>query len=151
MKVIDFLTWFELHYGVNGVGKTIEAIQTVTMKMQSISNFYSQPFKPDMITEFFDGWEYGVVRDKTDEHGNYAIMEINQKFGDTDICFHFDSNSTNLMTVFYNTDLKNRTDIKDWDEEEFYYPKTLNDFISDCNRAGIELVWREEIERKYFV
>lgn len=30
------------------------------------------------------------------------------------------------------------------------YPETLSDFISDCERAGIELTFKSEIIDKYF-
>jgi hypothetical protein len=29
-------------------------------------------------------------------------------------------------------------------------PNTLDDFINDCNRVGVELLWKEEIVKKYF-
>ncbi len=74
---------------------------------------YAQPFKPEMICKFFEGFreldEYNFI----DDNGNIIIQ------------FSDDYNS-----VIYKLN------------HHWFYPLTLDDFINDCARASIELSWR---------
>jgi len=106
------------------------------------SMFYSQPFKPEMITGLFDGWkidEINTERAKT-------IEKIVLKKGN-------DNKSKNrewAMIEYYH--LIDTDEIKsisygvlnNWiiDETRSKFPRTLDDFINDASRAGIELEWK---------
>lgn len=91
---------------------------------KGVAKFYSQPFKPELITELFEGW----VTDATDEseypYANYwydSSSIISAEFGE-----YFDNNLYLLNQ-----------------ELILCKPRTLDDFINDCQRAGIELTWKE--------
>ena len=116
MKAINFLQWFDLHYGINGMGRTMEGVQTVTLKMQMVADFYSQPFKPEMITELFEGW-HRVLESKTRIH--YANDITGIRF---DYFIHpLDTPKESLMSYSMKGQRYKITD-----------NMTLNDFISDC-------------------
>lgn len=93
--------------------ENIEHGETVSSGLmeRKITSFYSQPFKPEMITELFVGWERKVTKVE------YAMPS--EKFE-------------------YYTGVA------------FIPPVTLNDFISDCQRAGIELTWKPKIIKRHF-
>ena len=80
-------------------------------------DFYSQPFKPELITELFEGWEF-------DKRSLTAFR-----------------NSVDTETVEF--DVNGKMKIHQLSTDVFPYPRTLDDFINDCKRAGIELEWRE--------
>lgn len=94
-----------------------EILNEYIIWFDTLKEFYSQPFKPEMITELFEGWE------GYDGHYYYKKQAI------------FDFGYTNY-------EIKSNINWK--------IPRTLNDFISDCNRAGIELNWKPEIIKQYF-
>lgn len=97
-----------------------------------VAQFFAQPFNPEMIVELFEGWEEGldnyVISKYYDpEEGHFAkyryIIEIDFPY--------------KIYKVYeYKQELK---------EELVYFskpPRTLDEFIIDCQRAGIELEWR---------
>ena len=81
-----------------------------------ILKFYSQPFKPELITELFEGWE---TKD-----------------------FSLYKNDNSHRDIRFNDGITYNFELNDFIEENNYYPRTLDDFINDCQRAGIELEWR---------
>ena len=86
------------------------------------SNFYNQPFDSAMIEKYFKGWEC-VLNDtefQTTQFSQYVNILIEE-----DLII----NHTEKLFC-----------IEDW---ELMLPLTLNHFISDCKRAGINLEWRE--------
>jgi hypothetical protein len=139
MKVLCFLEWFELHHGFNGVGTAIEGIQTVTMKMQTVSNFYSQTFKPELITELFEGWELKETNYKT--FNLYLEIQKDVSYWWAIIRNNKSENCYEIRRIYLAS-------------ERFFlkgiYPQTLDHFITDCQRAGIELTWKPEVINKYF-
>ncbi len=79
----------------------------------------NQPFTPELITKYFKGWEelsngYYVAKY---ELKNYDVT-LNRR--DKSCCYE-----------------------KGLDTYWFKFPRTLDDFITDCQRAGIELEWRD--------
>ena len=93
------------------------------LKELGLIKWYSKrvgvPFKPELITELFAGWGCDVEDDSywfRNNHDkiNYARSEMGGY-------------------IQYDSTLMNQT---------FDIPRTLDDFITDCQRAGIELVWR---------
>lgn len=88
--------------------------------LDGVLSFYSQPFRPELITELFEGWELIKVID------NYEFVFDSDK-----------NNSINLYgeieIILYGEDIL---------LSKYWYPRTLDDFINDCQRAGIQLKWR---------
>ena len=78
-----------------------------------IDNFYSQPFTPELIERYFEGFQF-VGLDCWD------IVEYRFQFKKKRYMIYIGSETT-ITNAF---------------------PHTLDDFINDCQRAGIELVWR---------
>lgn len=82
-------------------------------------NEVSVPFKPDMITEKFEGWKLNVI-DGIEQlicDKPFFIVELYKKY-----------------TAYIVLDSYNCTDTT-----RTYLVRTLDDFINDCERAGIEL------------
>jgi len=116
MKAQTFLEWFAGYIENHALTNDGDLTNTA-LTFHKLKDFYSQPFKPELITELFEGWKY-----ETDLYEglyyNPKTSKIIRRDGD----------------VGLNT----------------YAPDTINDFISDCNRAGIELNWKPEIVKEYF-
>ena len=90
-------------------------------------DFYSQPFKPELITELFKGWWY-------DSDDNCYKDSIG-------FAFEFSQNGY----LFF---LPNRGK---HEMDSCIRINTLNDFISDCNRIPTkELEFKPEIIKEYF-
>jgi hypothetical protein len=86
------------------------------LSVMNVEDFYSQPFKPELITELFEGWEWNGENVSSNET---LIVDISWQ-------------SDYLVITFIEKDIY------------FFFPRTLDDFITDCQRAGIELTWREQ-------
>ncbi len=129
MKAITFLEWF--------IAWDMEASEHLSYKhyvriLGMLSNFYSQPFKPELITELFKGWKESNT-DEIEEH--FAVWGKKGQF------YFF---PTRKQMVFFHK--MGSTLVDDSHEYELpYLPATLNNFISDCQRAGIELTFKPEI------
>ena len=83
------------------------------------SNFYNQPFDTAMIEKYFKGWV------KTKDL-SFIVM-----------------NGNNRILIGKKAIYEDQG--RDVFAENYLFPKprTLNHFISDCIRAGINLEWRE--------
>lgn len=127
MKAINFLEWFKGYYRNADQKQYFNYFDAVKER----ADFYSTPFKPELITELFEGWEY-----ETNTFQDKIYKAISERFDDGD----------NYWFINF---LNNKSTY--WNGLSIPKPLTLNDFISDCQRAGIELNWKPEIERKYFV
>ena len=95
-----------------------------------VSTFYSQPFKPELITELFEGW---VCNAREEDEIPYAMFVRGEgteteyiEFGE-----YYDDERYVVSDRYLN-------------RMEYIIAKarTLDDFITDCQRAGIELKWR---------
>jgi hypothetical protein len=88
--------------------------------------FYTQPFTPSLITELFEGWEDCSKGEdllyENEFESEYALIP-------EDI-----SGETQLGSI----DGGDYLPLGD-----FIYPRTLNDFINDCERSGITLRWKD--------
>lgn len=125
MKAINFLEW-----------SLVKAHDQ--QRCRETAEFYSQPFKPELITELFWGWEY--VDSYRPLYKGYR-----KKIG-------ADYNGGKFYDFYTPVDTaRSYIQASNGFEYSTMQCKTLNDFISDCQRAGIELTWKSEIERKYFV
>ena len=117
-------------------GEVLEYVDLVNhnYSITQTLGFYLHPFKPEMITEYFEGWE-----------------DINNN----EIYSHQNSNNTYFTVVmrgasydYYFKIYKN--DNTELARHEFNNIQIIDNFISDCNRAGIKLTWKPEIVEKYF-
>lgn len=140
MKAITFLEWVKNDI-INpsqsvpyGKPAPIEIAQSTAEQLVKIYDFYSQPFKPELITELFEGWE----KYSEDNYGNRGRI--------------FLGNGIDGITYDRGGYLlgKNGLAINEWEMGVYINFATLNDFISDCQRAGIELTFKQEVINKYF-
>lgn len=108
-----------------------------------IRDWYSQPFKPELITELFEGWE---INHRT--HQNTLQVQTEKYF----INFYISSKKESMMEMFFSTKsnftvlVSPKNYIDRMIEHENYRvmtPSTLDEFISDSLRNGIELKWKE--------
>lgn len=110
-----------LDYGIELRRKLQFDLITVTEYLnleEKADALYSQPFKPEMITELFEGWGQSTIL-RHYKNGKFEIICDGER-----IAYYTPSITVNKQ------------------------PQTLNDFISDCQRAGIELTFKKEIEDK---
>lgn len=125
MKAINFLEWCK-NQDTSFRSVTGVAMKSACVVNQNILDFYSTPFRPELITEYFMAWEVfedNFMKQWRDKEGNY-----------------FEAYTVTYGFTSYKT------------EQEMILPQanTLNDFISDCQRAGIELTFKPEIVERYF-
>jgi hypothetical protein len=127
MVVLSFLKLMQLRYvkGIDAQRECDKYFKYFYEDWKNALSFYSQPFKPELITELFEGWEanfeicskctiknlkdYSTFDFWVDIWNNYILWEPHTK-----------------GELFWN----------------LMFPRTLDDFINDCQRAGIELKWR---------
>jgi hypothetical protein len=89
-------------------------------KIKRILDFYNQPFTPEMLQEYFEG----LLVERCETGGVFFTKKVKEK------------------SIFINSfafDLVN-------EDYLFYSPKSLNDFTTLCNLAGINLKWKGETE-----
>ena len=94
------------------------------------AHFLNQPFKPEMIEEYFE---------------NFALLEKRHKF-DVTKCY---LTKNDIILIFVeNSDSIDNTKmmIKDnpFFTKEYPRPRTLDEFITLCQLAVIELEWRKK-------
>lgn len=118
-------------YATNFIGTMdILIFKTITktvpkIVLKHVSEFYNQKFEPTMITEYFDGW---LV---TDDNEN---IFYNKDTGDYRLRCTAYENERNVFVLIIN----HKINFMNTRETQ-----TLDDFISDCLRAGIKLMWRD--------
>lgn len=124
MKVLSYLELGKLKLTDNGEWRDyIDILAKIfpDTELESIGNylyrFYSQPFKPELITELLEGW----VIEYYDGINWYQYPKV------AGCSFRWENNTLSGYRYFSNI-------------------RTLDDFITDCQRAGITLEWK--IERK---
>lgn len=87
-----------------------------------IRDWYSQPFKPELIVELFEGIEITPDRHNCyvqfPNHADALIWRVKE-----------------ILTITYTSHLGNKSTTNT--------PLILDEFISDCFRNGIELKWKE--------
>lgn len=93
----------------------------------SYHKIVSQSFKPEMIAELFKDWYIDEENFFVNNNlGAISFEEINNT-----ILFYPKSQEIKANILIFNM------------------PTNLNDFISDCQRAGIDLEFKEEISKKF--
>lgn len=116
MKAITFLEWCDNIMILDDCDNT-EGLKFI----QKLQRVYSQPFKPEMITELFENAKSLVC------YNCRGTGELRKPLIKCPLCLG--------KGYYVGAGLE---------------CKTLDQFISDCQRAGIELTWKPEIEQKYF-
>ena len=84
---------------------------------KEILDFYNQPFTPEMLQEYFEGWE--MEDEITNKRYYFEIIGL----------YYYERNSE--WRVYDR-------------EDNSYCFKSLNDLITLCNLAGVELTWKGE-------
>jgi hypothetical protein len=110
--------------------------------------FYTQPFDPEMIEKYFEGWVISeTYKGCSVENVNYSafnysnVVEIepiegHKRFRGYVIHFtDYESGELFYSCSYHPGDDSPHTVMN-------VKPKTLQHFISDCERAGIKLQWR---------
>lgn len=136
-KAINFLEWYqkgEISVEDNNSDGLAELQLKQSAKRDEVASFYSQPFKPEMITELFEGW-----LDKVREDEEYVFYKVDvNSYSNPEICFP--SKGIELMVVRIDNSYS-----------YFKIPKTLDSFKTLIEeQAGINLEWKQEIINKYF-
>jgi len=115
------------------VRKVIPYIETVGC--ERFKNFLSVPFTIDMLfpvfnekscDRLFDGWR-----------------------GKDMVNWHKFTNDDKIILEFYPTYYTVRKDIKDSITYMMSIPETIDDFINDMNRFGVQLYWSEWIDLNF--
>lgn len=124
MKAISFIQFYWEYHNVQHISKHGQP----ALCIQAYHELLSREFKPEMIIMLFEQW------DKTKWAGGSLLYQI----GDTSR-FWIEKNRAHYAT---------REEGKMWDDKGFPIPNTVNDFICDCSRAGIELTFKPEVVNK---
>ena len=118
MKALSFIEMWNLNSKemseYNEFFKDLNKHKTIS-NIGFYANFLNQRFKPEMITEWFAGWETDLLLSHYKNQSDYVV-------------FHIGIQEYNL--------------IHNSRSNQFYIPRTLDDFITDCQRVGIELHWK---------
>ena len=136
-KAIPFMECVKFSLGsvIASIGAEITQWKNLNEYNKELKDFYSQPFTPEMLTEYFEGlykFDYsGVIRYKNNIPTYDQYLFDNQN-GDIRIYSkdigHFEiDNTENIPT-------------------KTGYPFTLNDLITLCNLAGVELTWKGKLK-----
>lgn len=86
-----------------------------------IYDFIEQPFKPEMITEYFERW--ANIGDKNEKE-NYQLFQLENTYILWDIRNIETAQFISIKSILFPT------------------PKTLSQFTTNCIQAGIKLTWR---------
>jgi hypothetical protein len=133
MKVLSFLEFYNLSFNektkylnynhINYAKPLIDDVAQATILMlEAYNTIVKQPFKPELILVMFEEWELSQVED------NRFVRKIKP-------WVHIEFYAK--YTAYYMLDILGHTDAT-----RTFNPLTLDDFINDCKKAGIELTWR---------
>ena len=132
MKVISYLELsrsFERH-----IYRPLENFIAYKNQFPTAVEFYALPITPELIEELFEGWVEDFERNiKYDLDEEYTkIISVSSRGIETIRVSEYGINYNSETVIWINS-------------EGFYWqklPRTLDEFITDCQRAGIELEWR---------
>lgn len=99
--------------------------------LTNLHTFYGQPFRQEMLLTLFSGWQ----RQKNSQGENidwYYSGSLVEKMDDIDFIAPYGKKGYYINEII------------------FPLPATLDIFISDCSRAGVELTWQQEVINNYF-
>ena len=95
-------------------------IHNYQFNVRTYTNHLNQPFTPEMIVEKFKGWDTTLMTQNSKNYTNY--------YGTISL----DDDRIYIRGNFMKFTIQNTI------------PRTLSDFINDCQRAGIELEFKEQ-------
>jgi hypothetical protein len=128
-KAIPFMEWCNnaiiLYRKTYGNDNEIDIF-----KIKRILDFYNQPFTPEMLQEYFEGWE---------ENDNDEWV-LGKPFERTLVYYQTELTKQNTLTRLKPI----REDISSDDDRDMWWFDTLNDFIMLSTLAGKELTWKGE-------
>jgi hypothetical protein len=103
-----------------------------------LAGLYEKEFKSAMIPAYFAGWEVSLLGTFTSKSGSkeFKIVCFDFMEKDKEISYRWENVPKGIYQEGKRTLLK--------------MPSTLDQFISDCIRSGIELRWKDEIVENYF-
>lgn len=133
MKVLSYLEMNRKFYSpvIKEYEESFNHIATIANGdyNMNIFEFYSQPFKPELITELFEGWYHDhAFTYRWNKRSLHHKIKI-----DKDLSFYEMWADTKRTQPIFLQKLR-----------------TLDDFINDCQRAGIELTWNTHLtDRSY--
>jgi hypothetical protein len=122
MKVLSYIQYADL--SIPQKDKLIAYVGIKFDENNRVHQFYSQKFNPELIVELFEGWEEKIINNFV--HRTNGIYEI---------VF----NSAGRMILLNGN--------PNW-AGEFNSPRTLDDFITDCQRFKIELTWNTHLTNR---
>ncbi len=124
-KVMNYLEWM-LSDGNYSEDLYIQLLQNDQWTNRDVAEWYNQKFQPELIEKYFEGWEKHKTFVNTYNYSyqnKYLIKE-----------------ASGIYSM-----LMNYKSIEDCIVLTTLYPETLNDFIRDCQRAGIELTYKIKV------
>lgn len=146
MKALTFLEYYkiaQIDYSNN-----IELLD----KLDAYFNFVSQLFKPEMIVEYFE-----VAQKDNDYNNSKSWIRDVFIYPELDKVYNWRVNLVALQNPinsiyvcaydsywYFGID-GNLSGFDRFKRHKFMKPKTVNDFISDCGRASIELTFKQTV------
>ena len=126
-KAIPFMEWCNkivTNNEVVMVGKTGSLIDND----KEILDFFSQPFTPEMLQEYFEGWEENDCEE----------WILGKPFERTLVYYQTEVTKQNTLTRLKPI----RSDISSDDDRDMWWFDNLNEFITLSTLAGVELTWK---------
>jgi hypothetical protein len=109
--------------------------------IENVTSFYNDSFKPGTINIFFSGWDY-----IPDDPYKFLSKSGNKELQIMAFLF-----AEQTQQISYRWKILTKDGIyQDGKRTLNDLPLTLDQFISDCMRAGIPLKWEQMIIDKYF-
>jgi len=157
MKAQPFIEAMEFkEFGLLGENAELNSFKT---NFLSLKEFYSQPFTIDILVNPIEKPDMKSVSpngikdiEKWQEAENCVLFEGGRDLDASGKClpfqkYMFDFNDDHFkISEFFDDEMLGECE-KMYD---FIKPETLNQFISDCNRAELDLKWKQSVIDKYF-
>lgn len=129
LKVLDFLEAYLFSKSITAIDSSREYFRELKELLcyedwNELAEFYNQPFRQELISFMFDGWEYTF-----DEVENESLWVLEEQQTSITFC-------ENLYFLRRGIDDKQKTFV-------LSNPSTLDYFIRDCKRCKINLWWKE--------
>ncbi len=113
-KAIPFMEWFREKWF--NCGEQHDRDYIYESLISEVLNFLNQPFTPEMLQEYFEGTK---------------LIEIEKD----DDCTYLRKTNTMIVVRVYNDRVETN-----WGQQ--WYFKSLNDLITLCTLAGVNLTWK---------
>lgn len=104
----------------------MKALNQKQNNLSSWAYFLNQPFTPDLIEKYFEGWEFDI-KFKIYQCNSYLI-ELNE------LNNHIELFTLQDKATFYSVNMRSAI------------PRTLDEFITLCQLAGVELNLKDSFQ-----